>query len=245
MTDARLLTDDLLFPEGPVPLADGSVLCVEIARHRSRSSRRTAPSGRSASPAGDRTGRPSAPTARSTSATTAAASSSSRSERCGCPARVPDTWHGGSIQRLDLDTGDSRHAVHGVRRPAAAGAERPRVRRRPAASGSPTTACARTGRATARRCTTHAPTAPRSSKSIFPLDAPNGVGPLAGRPHAVRRRDAHRSGLAMERPRARCDRRDEPVRPGRRRPAVRLARLPDCSTRWRSTATAGCASEPW
>ena len=32
MTEARLLADDLLFPEGPVPLADGSVLLVEIAR---------------------------------------------------------------------------------------------------------------------------------------------------------------------------------------------------------------------
>ena len=32
MPDFRVLADDLLFPEGPVPLADGSVLLVEIAR---------------------------------------------------------------------------------------------------------------------------------------------------------------------------------------------------------------------
>src|SRR6476659_4269961 len=106
MTDARLLADDLLFPEGPVPLADGSVLCVEIARP---SVTVVAPDGTKRT-VGDPGGGPNG----------AAVGPDGKIYLCnngGCfqffevgamrlPGPVPDTWHGGSIQRLDLDTGD-------------------------------------------------------------------------------------------------------------------------------------------
>lgn len=105
MTRARLLADGLLFPEGPVPLADGSVLVVEIGRP---SLTLIGPDGTktvAAEPGGGPNG--------------AAVGPDGKVYFCnngGCfqfhdvggmliPGAVPDTWHGGSIQRLDLDTG--------------------------------------------------------------------------------------------------------------------------------------------
>lgn len=104
MTNPRVLADDLLFPEGPVVLADGSVLLVEIARP---SVTVVAPDGTArvvAEPGGGPNG--------------AAIGPDGKVFLCnngGCfewhdvgvlvPGPVPDTWTGGSIQRLDLDTG--------------------------------------------------------------------------------------------------------------------------------------------
>ena len=104
--DLKEITSGLRFPEGPVALADGSVLLVEIearapdARGAPTAARRPCRS----TPAGP-TARPSGRTARSTSATTAA-STGTRMPNIGLrPTGQADDYSGGRIERVDLATG--------------------------------------------------------------------------------------------------------------------------------------------
>ena len=136
----KLIGEGLQFPEGPIALADGRVLVVEIKSGTLATvSARTARSSASPRPAAARTAPRSGPTARSTSATTAA-SSGTRSTASSPPAPQPADYIGGRIQRVDIDTGRGRGPLHRVRRQPAARPERHRVRRRRAASTSPTSA---------------------------------------------------------------------------------------------------------
>jgi len=76
MADVEVVAEDLLFPEGPIALPDGSVILVEIAGGRLS---RVYPDGRTevvARRGVDRTGPPTGRTDASTSATTAASTPS-------------------------------------------------------------------------------------------------------------------------------------------------------------------------
>ena len=74
----------------------------------------------------------------------------------------PDRYIGGRIQRVDLATGDGDRPVHRVRRPPAAGAERPRVRR-------------------PRRLLVHRPRHPRRRRTQRPAPASTTPRPTARR----------------------------------------------------------------
>ncbi len=104
-TDIRTIATGLRFPEGPVALADGSVLVVEIARGTLS---RVAPDG-AVSVVADCGGGPNGAAIGPDGAVWIA-------NNGGCfdfidlgdlllPGDVPDTYAGGSIQRVDLDSG--------------------------------------------------------------------------------------------------------------------------------------------
>ena len=124
MAELTEITSGLRFPEGPIAMADGSVILVEIfgpADHPRRTRRHEGDARRDRRRAQRRS--PSAPTARSTCATTAA---------CFTPVELggllvpgpfdPDRYIGGRIQRVDLATGEVHRPLHRVRRPPAASA---------------------------------------------------------------------------------------------------------------------------
>ena len=120
----------LQFPEGPVWMPDGTVLCVELqAPHRRpRASRRHGRddrrAGREPERSRDRSRR---------------RGLRLQQRRVGLPrdhgtdhhrrSQQPDDYSGGRIERVDLDTGDGDRPLHRVRRQPADGPERPRVRR--------------------------------------------------------------------------------------------------------------------
>ena len=86
------ITSGLRFPEGPVAMADGSVVARRDLRpaHHAGGARRHEDDGRRGPRRPERRW-PSVRTARSTCATTAAASRRSRSAACSCPARSTPT----------------------------------------------------------------------------------------------------------------------------------------------------------
>lgn len=105
-TEIRTVATGLRFPEGPVPLADGSVLVVEIARGTLT---RVAPDGE-VSVVADCGGGPNGAAIGPDGAVWI-------TNNGGCfefidlgelllPGDVPDSYVGGSIQRVDLDTGE-------------------------------------------------------------------------------------------------------------------------------------------
>ena len=163
------------------------------ARHALARDARTARSTSSPRPAAARTARRSGPTAASTSATTAASSGTSCSGLT-VPGNQPADYIGGRIQRVDLATGKVEDALHGVRRPPAARPERHRLRRRPAASGSPTTA--RSRERDRDRSGVYYARADGSliREVIYPARLAERRRPLARRQAALRRRDLHRRG---------------------------------------------------
>ncbi len=123
----------------PVPGGPGGHGRRVGARHRDRrrpdqpGAASTAPlEVRRRRPAAGPTARPSAPTAPSTSPTTAAASTGTTCMGMTFPGSPPPaSWPGhGSLQRVDLATGEVTDARHRVRRQPAAGTQRPRRRRR-------------------------------------------------------------------------------------------------------------------
>ena len=102
----REVTSGLRFPEGPVAMADGSVLLVEIERGTLTRVRRRRPQDHVvAAHAAGRTAPPSAPTARSTSATTAASPGTTMPSTACVPTGQADDYSGGRIERVDLATG--------------------------------------------------------------------------------------------------------------------------------------------
>ena len=173
--DLRTVATGLRFPEGPVALADGSVLLVEIARGRSAGSPRTARSRWWPSAAAAPTAPPSGPTAPRTCATTAAASTGRSAS--GCCSPVPRHRRAGTAAPSSGSTwpraGDD--PAHRERRRPAARPERPGARRgrghlvhrpRRAPGSAPQTARGSTG----------APTGSDAREVTSPLDAPNGIG---------------------------------------------------------------------
>ena len=126
MAEIRVAASGLRFPEGPVaiwPTARSS--WARSPALRSPASLPTARSRRSAMPAAGRTGSPPAPTAHSMSATTAA----TNTRRAGfCRPAASRTTSGGTIQRIDPRTGETRDPLQRMRRPQAVGAERHRLR---------------------------------------------------------------------------------------------------------------------
>ena len=112
------------------------------------------------------------------------------------PGNQPADYTGGSIQRVDLATGRVETRLHRVRRPSAARPERPRLRR--------------AGRLLVHRPRQDAAARSRSHGRLLRaarrLEHPRGDlparraerhRPLAGRPPALRRRDAHRPGVLV------------------------------------------------
>ena len=180
-------------------------------------------------------------TARCTCATTAAASRPVELGGLLLPGPFdPDRYVGGRIQRVDLATGDGDRPLHRVRRPPAAGAERPRVRRATAASGSPTTASATSAPATGRASTTPSPTARRSARSCSRSTRPTASAcrPTGAPSTGPRPTPAGSSGGPSTAPGELAPVR--PVRPDRL--PGRPARHASSSTRWPSTAPATSAS---
>lgn len=106
MTDVTVLATGLKFPEGPMAMADGSVVLVEVA---AGTLTRVAPDGE-VNVVADCGGGPNG----------AAIGPDGKvyiTNNGGCfdwidlggitaPGPVPETWNGGSIQRVDLDTGE-------------------------------------------------------------------------------------------------------------------------------------------
>ncbi len=101
----QLITDGLQFPEGPVVMADGSIVLVEIRRGTLDASVAGWPARKSSrSWVADRTARPSGRMARCTCVTTAGAWEWEPGE-ASLPAGPVPEYRGGSIQRVDLRTG--------------------------------------------------------------------------------------------------------------------------------------------
>ena len=103
--DLRTVATGLRFPEGPVALADGSVLLVEIARGRSAGSPRTARSRWWPSAAAAPTAPPSGPTAPYVCNNGGCFDWQERLGLLFPGSPPPASWNGGSLQRVDLATG--------------------------------------------------------------------------------------------------------------------------------------------
>ena len=173
--DSRIATG-LQFPEGPVALADGNVLLVEIAGARSAKIGADGAVDVVAELGGGPERRRPRPRRGMYICNNGGCFSWDDVMGLTVPGPVPPTLDG----RLD-PAGRPRdrrgdHALHRVVERPAAGARTTSCSTATAGSGSPTTACATTAPATAPASTTRWPTGRSCSEVIFPLDAPNGIG---------------------------------------------------------------------
>ena len=107
MTDIRTLATGLLVPEGPIAMADGSVVLVEI--ERGTLTRVTADGAVEviADLGGGPNGAAIGPDGKCYIANNGGCFAFDNSMGINLPGPVPDTWTGGSIQRVDLATGES------------------------------------------------------------------------------------------------------------------------------------------
>jgi gluconolactonase len=105
MTEVVTLATGLQFPEGPVALADGSVLLVEIARGTLTRVDPDGDVGVIADPGGGPNGAAVGPDGAVYLANNGGCFSFVEIEGFTVPGTVPAEWTGGSIQRVDLDTG--------------------------------------------------------------------------------------------------------------------------------------------
>src|SRR3954453_18294736 len=106
MAEVRELASGLKFPEGPVAMADGSVVFVEIQRGTIT---RVAPDGSAevvAETGGGPNGSAIGPDGKLYVANNGGAFSWHDIEGVTIPGPTPDTWEGGRIERVDLDSGD-------------------------------------------------------------------------------------------------------------------------------------------
>jgi gluconolactonase len=106
MAEVRELASGLKFPEGPVAMSDGSVVLVEIAGGRIS---RVSPDGSSdvvAETGGGPNGSAIGPDGKLYVANNGGAFTWHEIEGLLIPGATPDTWEGGRIERVDLDSGD-------------------------------------------------------------------------------------------------------------------------------------------
>ena len=106
MAEVRELASGLKFPEGPVALSDGSVVLVEIQGGRIS---RVSPDGSVdvvAQPGGGPNGSAIGPDGKLYVANNGGAFSWHEIEGLTIPGATPDTWEGGRIERIDLDSGE-------------------------------------------------------------------------------------------------------------------------------------------
>ena len=156
----------------------------------------------------------------------------------------PAAWPGhGSLQRVDLATGEVTTVLTECGGVSRAGAQRPGVRRRRRhlvhrSRGPEERTSDRTGIHYSR------PDGSEACVAVFPLDAPNGIGlsPAGDRLYVAETHTGRLWGVGRHRPR-RGDRL-RPRGPGAPNCSPTPAVAPS-STRWPSTATAGSASPPW
>lgn len=105
-TEYRVITTGLRFPEGPVPMPDGSVLVVEIARGTLS---RVSPDGTIdvvAECGGGPNGAAIGPDGKAYIANNGGCFEFIDLGGMLIPGPLPDSWTPGSIQRVDLDTGE-------------------------------------------------------------------------------------------------------------------------------------------
>lgn len=105
-TDYRVIAEGLQFPEGPVPLSDGSVLVVEVARGTLS---RVLPDGTievAAECGGGPNGAAIGPDGAVYITNNGGSFEYFQLGDMTIPGGVPSTWSGGSIQRVDLSTGE-------------------------------------------------------------------------------------------------------------------------------------------
>lgn len=106
MLEHREVATGLRFPEGPIALADGGVLLVEVARGTLT---RVNPDGRVevvAETGGGPNGGAFGPDGKVYICNNGGFFTWHEAGELTMPGETPDTWAGGSIQRVDLDTGE-------------------------------------------------------------------------------------------------------------------------------------------
>ena len=240
----KQIASGLRFPEGPVAMPDGSVILVEIER---RTLSRVTPDGKVHVIADARRR---AQRRRDGAGRQDLRHQQRRAQvRWSGRARLFPVAAGRRLHRRqhpDRGSGDRqvRDAVRPLRRPAAARAQRPRVRRR--------------GRVLVHRPRQDARARCRPRRRLLrqggrladrggdlPARAPERHRPVPGRAHALRGRDADRALLVVPALRARPDRVRQRRRTGARRArSSRGSAATRCSTRSRWTARATFASPP-
>jgi gluconolactonase len=117
MADMRELASGLEFPEGPVAMGDGSVVVVEIKAGRIT---RVAPDGSTsvvAEPGGGPNGAAVGPDGALYVCNNGGAFSWSDVEGLTIPGDTPETWEGGRIERVDLESGEVSVLYSGLRSP--------------------------------------------------------------------------------------------------------------------------------
>jgi gluconolactonase len=106
MAEVREVASGLQFPEGPVAMSDGSVVLVEIRAGRIS---RVAPDGKVdvvAEPGGGPNGSAIGPDGKLYVCNNGGAFSWTEVEGLVIPGATPDTYEGGRIERVDLDSGE-------------------------------------------------------------------------------------------------------------------------------------------
>ena len=193
----RHITSGLQFPEGPIAMDDGSVLLVEIARGTLS---RVTPDGRIhvvSQMGGGPNGAAIGPDGAVYVCNNGGFECTTEIDGCLRPTAQARDYAGGRIERVDLATGKFERLFDSGRRRGPARAQRHRLRRRTAASTSPTWArCAHT-RWTMAACTTHGAggAAARTHRAAGAHAQRRGA--VAGRPHAVLRRDRRRAAVGL------------------------------------------------